>query len=375
MKHYDLVVVGAGILGLAHAVYAARAGLKVAVFERGATGDGASVRNFGMLALVAQAPGAQFASASRSLDCWQDISRATGLSLHQAGCVFVARRPEELRVLEECARAKGEGHSFEMLAHGDLPGICGDLRAENLLGGLWSPDAWKVDQRGALVKISDWLAREHGVTFHYSATVHSVAGGVVETTAGAVGARHTILCGGDEFDALFPDVFRASGVGRCRLQMLRTPPQPDGWKLAPFLLGGLSLPRYNIFANCPSLPALKTYQQEHQQSHLQHGIHMIACQESDGSITIGDSHAYGTGRDDLRSEEIDQLLLGELSEVLNLPVPRVANRWLGHYAYLPSGENLVLPAAEGVTAVTVTNGQGMTHGFALAERVIRDVFG
>lgn len=376
MKSYDLVVIGAGILGLAHAVHAARAGLTVAVFDRGAVANGASVRNFGMLALMAQAPGSQFTSASRALNCWQEVARDAGIALHQAGCLFLARRTEETSVLEECARSMGNaGRSFEFLAPKGLQGFAPDLKHDALLGGLWCPDVWKVDQRSALTKITDWLARDHGVTFHFSTAVQSIDGGVVESSAGAVRTRHTILCGGDEFDTLFPEVFRASGVSRCTLQMMRTAPQPGGWKLDPFLLGGLSIPRYEIFTTCPSLPALKTYQQQNFSAHLQHGIHLVAGQESDGSITIGDSHAYGGDGNDQRSDEIDQLLLSELSEMIDLPNPGIAERWLGHYAYLPGGETLVLPAAQDVTAVTMTNGQGMTHAFSVAEDVIRDLFG
>ncbi|MEM9268249.1 MAG: FAD-binding oxidoreductase, partial [Pseudomonadota bacterium] len=46
---YDLAVVGAGFTGLSAARALAKAGLKVAVFERGAVGDGASGRNGGHL--------------------------------------------------------------------------------------------------------------------------------------------------------------------------------------------------------------------------------------------------------------------------------------------------------------------------------------
>jgi glycine/D-amino acid oxidase-like deaminating enzyme len=45
----DDVVVGAGILGLAHAYHLAKRGRRVVVVERSPKAMGASVRNFGML--------------------------------------------------------------------------------------------------------------------------------------------------------------------------------------------------------------------------------------------------------------------------------------------------------------------------------------
>ncbi|WP_154403468.1 FAD-dependent oxidoreductase, partial [Bordetella pertussis] len=47
MKTYDVVVVGAGMLGIAHAWAAARRGLSVAVVERSQRAHGATIRNFG----------------------------------------------------------------------------------------------------------------------------------------------------------------------------------------------------------------------------------------------------------------------------------------------------------------------------------------
>ncbi len=374
MKQVDLAIVGAGIMGLAHAFHATRAGLSVAVFDRAADTNGATVRNFGMLAVVAQAPGAQLASARRSLAHWQEIAQQAGIAMRRAGCLFLARTPQEMVVLEESTQFEGpEGHTLSLLSRDELAGMASNLQIQNLLGGVWSPDAWKLDQRDAPGKIANWLQSEHKVTFHFSTEVHGVESGVLETSGGTFKARHVILCGGDDFETLFKDEFRAAGVKLCQLQMLRTSPQPNDWVLDPFVLGGLSLTRYNVFANCPGLAALKAHQEKHQAAHLKHGIHVIACQEPDGSITIGDSHDYSP--DSGRSDEIDELILSDLTGMLALPDASISEKWLGHYAYLPGHDSLKITPMHGVSAITMTNGQGMTHSLSLAEDHIQEIFG
>ena len=216
MKQVDLAIIGSGILGLAHAVHAALAGLSVAVFERSPAADGASVRNFGMLAVAAQAPGQQMDDARRALRCWTFVAQQAGIAMQQTGCLFLARQPEEMSVLEEYAACDNVAdHDVRILAQGECDRYVSGLRTDTVIGGLWSPEVWKVDQRQAVSKIVKWLAGAHGVSFHFSSEVFSVSSSRIETSTGLFAAEQIVVCGGDEFATLFPDAFREAQVTRC----------------------------------------------------------------------------------------------------------------------------------------------------------------
>ena len=69
----DVAIVGAGILGLAHAYALARRGRSVVVFERSPQAAGASVRNFGMIWPIGQPAGRMHEMALRSRDLWVEV--------------------------------------------------------------------------------------------------------------------------------------------------------------------------------------------------------------------------------------------------------------------------------------------------------------
>src|SRR5215467_3296780 len=97
----DIAIVGAGILGLAHACAAARKGRSVVVLERSPRASGASVRNFGMIWPIGQAAGATHKLALRSREIWLDVLKRAQLPYLATGSLHVVYRDDEAAVARE----------------------------------------------------------------------------------------------------------------------------------------------------------------------------------------------------------------------------------------------------------------------------------
>src|SRR5580658_10604583 len=107
---FDLAVVGGGVVGLAHAFLAARAGKRVAVVERDARANGASIRNFGFITVTGQERGDCWRLARRTRDIWAELVPKAGLSIEQRGLCLTVRSAEAVAVLQAfLATEMGEG--------------------------------------------------------------------------------------------------------------------------------------------------------------------------------------------------------------------------------------------------------------------------
>ncbi|MGH9276461.1 MAG: FAD-dependent oxidoreductase, partial [Acidimicrobiales bacterium] len=103
----DVIVVGAGIVGLAHAAEAASRGLSVVVIDRDERPVGASIRNFGHGCVTGQAgPSLELARVARRR--WIELGALAGFWVGETGAVVVARAADERAVLEELAGERGD---------------------------------------------------------------------------------------------------------------------------------------------------------------------------------------------------------------------------------------------------------------------------
>ena len=95
-KGFDVAIIGAGIIGLAHALACAKAGKRVVVIERDPRANGASIRNFGFITVTGQARGDMWSLAMRARDVWAEAAPAAGIEVEQTGLILTVRRPESL---------------------------------------------------------------------------------------------------------------------------------------------------------------------------------------------------------------------------------------------------------------------------------------
>lgn len=361
---YDVAIVGGGIIGLAHAWTAVKAGLKVALFERHARAIGASIRNFGFITVTGQQRGDFHALARRTRDLWLVATAEAGISIEQHGLYVSARYPESEAVLRAFLDTE-MGADCRLLAAGDAPFLTEGQRAV-----LYSPHDIRVESRTAIPKLSTWLGAH--ADLHYGVAVTGIETGRLETSIGEISAERIIVCPGDDLTGLFADRIRARNISRCQLQMLRL--ADPGFRLPGAVMSDLSLIRYLGYADLPETAALKTRLEAEHAAQLANGVHLIVVQSADGSLVVGDSHHYGDAPEPFTSEAVDQLILDEYRAVLGAPPP-VIERWSGTYATSPDQLFLIDQPLPDVRLVVVTCGAGASISFGIAERTFQSFRG
>lgn len=381
----DVVVVGAGIVGLAHAALAAERGLSVTVIDRDHRAVGASIRNFGHCCITAQT-GELYQLAQSARRHWLDFSARANFWASEAGALMVAGTDMEMAVLGELSarREAGQivllsaGETRERLDRGAESGVQtnadgGTRKAGTaVVGGAWLRDDLRVDPRTTVGKLAGWLGSQAQVSVHWNTAALDFAPGstrraAVRTSRGTVEADRVFVCVGHDVDYLFPELAERHRIRRCSLQMVAARP-PVGLKLGPAILTATSMLRYDAFTDMPSAAALRAQVETRDSELLGIDANAMFTQRPDGTLLLGDSHAYQKTVEPFLAEPTTNLFLERLADVLGVEGFDVTERWQGVYASSDVGPLLVADVADSVTVVSVTAGVGMTISFGLAER-------
>ncbi len=362
-----MLIVGAGIVGLAHADEARRRGLSVIVIDRDARAVGASVRNFGHCCVTAQT-GDLLELAHVARESWLRLSAAAGFFSVESGAVAVAQRSTELAVLEELAAQRAPGE-VALLTRAQLRDRVPSINGSAVVGAALLRDDLRVDPREAVSSLAAWLERQPGIDFRWRTAFLGASRGVAETSRGRIRAERVIVCVGHDLDYLYPEVADANEVERCGLSMARVMPEHPV-TFAAAILTGTSMLRYPAFTSTASSGLLRAELERADPDLIDIAANVMFTQRPDGSIIVGDSHAYGVTMPPFLLESTADILLKRISDVLGGGLLRVVERWQGIYASSALQPYLVAAPEPSVTVVTVTSGVGMTIALGLAQRVV-----
>jgi FAD dependent oxidoreductase TIGR03364 len=366
-----VAIVGAGIVGLAHAWSAAERGHSVTIFERSAKASGASIRNFGMIWVIGQRDDVQ-PLAKTARERWLKAGKEAGIWVQPCGSIHLAHRVDEWEVIREfydSHRSSQRGATLSLLSRDEVLQRTPAANPEGLIGGLWSSTECCVDPTSAIRAMPVWLQSKYGIDVRYSMAAVHVEPGKLVTGCGTVHSfDRIVICSGDDLATLKPEVYREQNIRRCKLHMMRTITQPDGWRIGPHLASGLTLRHYPNFQHCASLGTLVQRVAAETPELDRFGIHVMASQNHLGQVVLGDSHQYDDEVEPFDESQIDRLIERELQKILVLRTWEMQSRWHGIYAKYVQDIAFEREPEPGVHVCTGLGGNGMTLSLGVAER-------
>jgi glycine/D-amino acid oxidase-like deaminating enzyme len=141
MAGFDVIIVGAGIVGCAAALECVKAGLRVAIVERAVVGGGATAAGMGHVVVMDDSP-AQLALTAYSRGLWRDLlsSLPRTVEYESCGTVWVAADDEEMQEVQAKKKVlAAAGVASDVLDERGIAEAEPHLRS-GLAGGLLVPD-------------------------------------------------------------------------------------------------------------------------------------------------------------------------------------------------------------------------------------------
>jgi glycine/D-amino acid oxidase-like deaminating enzyme len=199
----DLVVIGAGALGLSTALHAGLLGLSVVVVERETPGSQASGRAAGLFKSV-QADELRTALARRSIDLAASFADWAGaeLAIARSGSYLIARTDEHKAYLQaEAGQSSGWGVRLREARAGELAAEVSWFHGDGGEKALWCPEDVYISEPASLIEAYVGAARLHGVQLLESESVTGVtqSGGRVagvETSRRSIATRQVVDAAG-----------------------------------------------------------------------------------------------------------------------------------------------------------------------------------
>jgi len=359
------VVVGGGILGTMHALWALELGFEVVHLERELTARGASVRNFGLIWVGGRARGPDLALALRARSLWEEIAgRVPGLRFRPAGSLTVAMDEAELGLMKQaCEQDDAVARQWELLDGPSARSVNPEL-SPAVAGALYCRTDAIVEPRSATHTLRQHLAEQPDYVWLPGRAAVELGPGKVRADDGHwYEADHVFLCTGATFPGLVAQYVERPRTRAVRIQMLETAPYTG--QLTTALADGDSMRYYPAF-ELPGRAGLEPQAEIAASTRAQ----LLLVQRADGCLTIGDTHDYQEPFPFDLEEDIYDYLLDRAASFLRRPVPPVRRRWAGVSSEMINKQDGLYWREELLPGVEIVSGpgsRGMTCSPAIAE--------
>lgn len=245
MERFDLIVVGAGIVGLSTAWRARKAGARVVVLDKGATAYEASSRATGFLSLCGASPAeAPLAQVAEGL--WDSLDEDLGYPTEwtQKGRFWGALTPTELTDMTAAFPSYQENvGGFELLDAKACRALIPALTPQ-ILGGIYTPRAGHANPQRTSQAFA-WAfqdlggeIREHAPVLEVLTAGDRVKG--VRTPQGEIHAASVVICAGAHAAPLLAPLGIVFPVAPARLDTMVTAPLPPMFEQA-LVIHGLAI--------------------------------------------------------------------------------------------------------------------------------------
>jgi len=369
---FDLAVVGATALGLAHALTAARHGRRVVVIDAALGPGDADPVATGLVAVTGRPPGMAWCRAYHGAEQWDEVAQAMGLAPLGRGAYAVARSGPEAQLLE-AVMDRGDALGCRLYRPAQAPGPVAPFEPPGAVAVLESPFERRFDPVRALGLFAAWLAEVHGVRFRWASPTLAVTDLGVETVHGTVRAATVAVCCPQAAFRLYRDGLAARGFAPAHAMLLRS--------VAPVRTGGAP-PALIRSASClaaclgardkppasgestPGLPAVSG------PGAVGRSRDVAIVPDSLNTVLLGPFVATA-GAEPERA--LAARTLAQAAEVLGAR-PRLCER---RGRILPTGpnESVVIEAGPGRRIIVAPPDAGFGDAFALSESVLDDLMG
>jgi len=349
---FDIIIVGAGIVGGACAAECARAGLKTLVLDRGPIGGGTTAAGMGHIVVMDDSE-AQFSLTAYSRRLWQELAPQlpNEAEYDPCGTLWVAADDQEMaEVRRKQSYYSQRGVTVEVLDSAQLSAAEPNLRS-GLAGGLRVPDDAVIYPPCAARFLLN-LARTHGAQVRPGVQVEALLpeGGVKLADGSQLGAARAVNAIGPWSPELTPGL----PVRKRKGHLVITE-------------------RYNGYVHhqLVELGYLKSAHAVHQDS-----VAFNIQPRKNGQMLIGSSRQYNSDSTCVDHAVLERMLARAIEYLPGLGKLSAIRTWTGHRAATPDKLPLIGPTIDDrIWLATGHEGLGITTslgtGRLLADLVMK----